>query len=168
MKKTILTGLAAVAALAFTACHSAEKQPSQAQVKGDNDKEVLYSGILPAADAIANLYTVVLDYDGDKNYTEGDYTMVLQSLTSDSTDVSGLKQAAVGYVTGDFKKATKEVNGKTVEYVKLTPEDYLGASGVTPFYFVVNEDGSLTMTAEDLEVTPSPLNYTLSVRSIVE
>lgn len=156
MKKTVLAGLAAIAALGFTACNSG--------VTG-GDKAELYSGILPAADAQGNVYTLKLDFDDDNNYTDGDYTLVESSLVSDTTTVVGIKPVAVSYTEGDFKKQSKRTGDATVDYIVLTPDakDAMGAPSASSMYFVVNSDGTLTMVAEDLQVPANAELYTLSV-----
>lgn len=161
MKKTFLLGLAVVGALGFTACNNS----NAAQTKG-GDKEVLYSGILPAADAQGTVYTLKLDFDDDHNYTDGDYTMVENSLASDTIAVSGLKEVATSYSKGDFRKESKTVDGATVEYIRLIPDakDALGTPSGSSLYFVLNSDGSLTMVGEDLQMPAMTELYTLTVK----
>ncbi len=164
MKKTVLLGLAAVAALGFTACDNSQKD---GQVNTGNDKVVLYSGILPTADAQGTVYTLKLEFDDDNNYTDGDYTMVENTLVADTLSASGVKEAATSYTEGDFKKLSKQVDGATVEYVQLTPDakDALGTPSASSLYFIINPDQSLTMVGADLQRSVNPeLNYTLTVK----
>ena len=164
MKKTVLFGLAAVAALGFTACDNAQKD---AQVNTGDDKVVLYSGVLPAADAQGTIYTLKLEFDDDNNYTDGDYTMVENTLVADTLSATGVKEAATSYTKGDFKKLSKQVDGATVEYIQLTPDakDALGTPSASSLYFIVNPDQSLTMVQADLQKSETPgLNYTLTVK----
>lgn len=166
MKKTALLGLAGVAALGFTACDNGQNATNQ-QPNNGNDKVVLYSGIIPAADAIGTICTLKLDFDDDNNYTDGDFTYIENSLVSDTVSAAGIKEAATSYSEGDFKKLSKQVDGQTVEYVKLTPDakDNLGAASTAPLYFIINADQSLTMVQADLKKSDVPgLNYTLTVK----
>lgn len=168
MKKTALFVLAA-GALAFTACSNSHASNASAVAgakdKG-HDKEVLYSGILPAADADGILYTLKLDFDDDHNYTDGDYIMIDNTLVADTTEVSGIKATAVSYYEGDFVKKTRQVNGATVEYLVLTPDakDLMGAADNHPIYMIVNADESLTVVNSDLDMPAVPELYTLKVQ----
>lgn len=165
MKKTVLLGLALVAALGFTACDKPTATGDSAKVKG-GDKEVLYSGILPSADALANVYTLKLDYDDDHNYTDGDFTMVENTLL-DTVGANPLTQVATSYTEGDFRKESKVVDGVNIEYIRLIPDakDSLGTPSACSMYFIVNEDGSLTMVSPDLQKAVDPeMNYTLTVK----
>lgn len=165
MKKSLLLGLAAVAALGFTACNKTDCKSGAACTKGD--KEVLYSGILPSADAIGTVYTLKLEFDDDHNYTDGDFTLVENTLAADTVAASGLKEAATSYSKGDFRKESKQVDGVNVEYIRLVPKakDALGSASAASMYFIVNADGSLTMTGTDLQKSENPaLNYTLTVK----
>ncbi len=169
MKKTLIIGLAALAALGFTACNCNGKADSTCDKTAKcskADKEVLYSGILPAADAQGTVYTLKLEFDSEHNGTEGDYALVETTLASDTTVVSGLKEVATSYTKGDFRKESKQVEGATVDYIRLIPdaEDALGDASASSLYFLVNEDESLTMVNASLEKSVSPeLNYTLTV-----
>ena len=161
MKKILVMGLAAVATLGIASCDN------QVKPSGEGDKDVLYSGILPAADAQGIIYTLRLEYDADHNYTDGDFAMVENYLQYDSVAASGLKEAVTSYSEGDFKKESKQVDGATVEYIRLIPDakEGLGAASTTETYFVVNADGSLTMVGPDLQKSEVPgLNYTLTVK----
>lgn len=165
MKKTFLLGLAVAGALGFTACNNSNATSTVAQSKG-GDKEVLYSGILPAADAQGTVYTLKLEFDDDHNYTDGDYTMVENSLASDTVAISGLKEVATSYTKGDFRKESKTVDGATVEYIRLIPDakDALGTPSASSLYFVINADESLTMVGEDLQMPAIAEMYTLTVK----
>lgn len=166
MKKNVILGLAAAAALGFTACDNSAATSGAAQSKGDDDKEVLYSGILPAADAQGTVYTLKLEFDSDHNFTDGDFIMIENSLAADSVAASGLKEVATSYTEGDFTKESKQVNGATVEYIRLTPDakDSLGTPSGSSLYFILNADGSLTMVSADLEQPAIPALYTLTVK----
>lgn len=165
MKKTLL-GLAALAALGLTACNNAAST-NNSNSNGGKDKEVLYSGILPAADAQGTVYTLKLEFDADDNYMEGDFTMIENTLVADSVASSGLKEAATSYSKGDFRKLSKQVEGTAVDYIQLIPDaqDALGAASSSTLYFIVNPDESLTMVGADLQKAANPeINYTLTVK----
>lgn len=166
MKKTFLLGLAVAGALGFTACNNSNATSNAAQSKGGSDKEVLYSGILPAADAQGTIYTLKLEFDDDHNYTDGDFVMIENSLVSDTVAMSGLKEVATSYTEGDFRKESKTVEGETVEYIRLIPDakDALGTASASSLYFVMNSDGSLTMVGEDLQKPVIAEMYTLTVK----
>ncbi len=167
MKKVALIGIA-ICALGITACNNSksEKGISTLPAVGNGDKEVLYSGILPAADAQGTLCTIKLEYDDDNNYTDGDFTMIENSIVADSVATAGIKEAATSYSSGDFRKATKQVNGETVEYIILTPDakDILGSASVSPTYLLVNADQSLTLVNSNIEKPENPELYTLTVK----
>lgn len=163
MKKFALMGLAALAALGFASC---DKTTASADTTEGGDKEVLYSGIVPSADAMGTVYTLKLEFDDDHNYTDGDYTMVESTLEADSVAFSGLKEVAVSYTKGDFRKESKVVDGSTVEYIRLVPDakDALGTPSACSNYFVVNADQTLTMVNAELDMPVMAENYTLTVK----
>lgn len=167
MKKTLIIGLAALAAIGFTAC--CDKTDSCDKAAGKcctADQEVLYTGILPAADAQGTVYTLKLEFEKEHGCTDGDYTMVETTLAADTVAASGLKEVATSYTKGDFRKESKQVDGATVEYIRLLPDakDALGTPSASSMYFLVEEDGSLTMVGADLQKSVvSELNYTLTV-----
>ena len=166
MKKVALLGMA-IFALGITACNNSKSQNNVSVVPGGpGDRDVLYSGILPAADAQGTLCTIKLEYDDDHNYTDGDFTMVENSIVGDTIAVAGIKEAATSYSEGDFRKASKQVNGGLVEYLVLTPKakEILGAASASPSYFIVNADQSLTLVNSDLELPIHPELYTLTVK----
>ncbi|MDE6042435.1 MAG: copper resistance protein NlpE N-terminal domain-containing protein [Muribaculaceae bacterium] len=166
MKKVLFLMLAVAASLGIASCDNsgAKAQANAGNGKG-GDKSVLYTGILPAADVQGILYTVKLDFDDDHNYTDGDFVMVENYLAYDSVAASGLRDAATAYSEGDFYKESKVVNGQKVDYLRLVPDakDGLGVADSAPTYFVMNADGSITLTTQDLTVSTVPgLNYTLT------
>lgn len=165
MNKFVLLGAAAVAAMGLGACTNNAQSDKVAAQKGNGDKEVLYSGVLPAADAFGTVYTLKLDFDDDNNYTDGDFDLVENTLSIDS--LGNVTGETASYNSGDFRKLTKTVNGAEVEYIQLTPDakDALGAASSSSMYFIVNADQSLTMVGADLVKTETEgLNYTLTVK----
>lgn len=165
MKKTAIMMLTLLASIGFTACNnSCDKAKCD---KSCNDKEVLYSGILPAADAQGTVYTLKLDFDDDNNYTDGDFTMIENTLAADTVAASGLKEVATSYTKGDFTKTSKQVDGDVINYIRLVPDakDALGTASSSTMYFIINADESLTMVGEDLQKAADPaMNYTLTVK----
>ncbi|MDE7159296.1 MAG: hypothetical protein K2O24_00415 [Muribaculaceae bacterium] len=166
MKTKALFGIAALAAFGLTACSNASGTPSAAGASANGDKEMLYSGILPAADAQGNVVTLKLDFDDDHNYTDGDFIMVENTVAADSISAAGITAASTSYSEGDFRKATKQVDGKTLEYLVLTPDakDLLGAATATPSYFLINENQTLTLVNADIELPANPELYTLTAK----
>ncbi|MDE5552708.1 MAG: hypothetical protein K2M03_06100 [Muribaculaceae bacterium] len=168
MNKKIILGVAAAAlvGLASCNCNNSDKVCPNKAAGNDNDKEVLYSGILPNADAQGTVYTLKLEFDADDNYNEGDFTLVENSLATDTVAASGLKILASSYSKGDFRKEAKQVDGTTINYVRLMPDakDALGNPSNASMYFIINEDESLTMVNAELQRSETPgLDYTLSV-----
>ncbi len=156
--------LTVMASLGFTACNNT-CDSSKTCSKG-NDKEVLYSGVLPAADADGTVYTLKLEFDEEHNYTDGDFTMVETSMVTDTVSVQGMKVVATSYSKGDFRKESKVVDGATVDYIRLVPDakDALGTPSASSDYFIINADESLTMVGADLQKAVNPeMNYTLTV-----
>lgn len=167
MKKTFMIGLATIAALGFAACNSSNAGSNNNSGQKSGDKEVLYSGILPAADAQGTIYTLKLEFDDDHNFTEGDFTMTENTLVADTVASSGLKEVATSFSKGDFRKESKQVNGANIEYIRLLPnaKDALGTPSASSMYFLINPDESLTMVGADLQKPADPnLNYTLTVK----
>lgn len=156
MKKIVFA--AAVAALAFTACNSGNSCKSG----NDGDKNELYTGVLPAADADGILYNLSLDFDDDHNFTDGDYHLTETYLMTDT--VRGKSFDGRSFKTeGDFKVETRTVDGKEVKYLKLTPEakESVGNASSDVLYFIIDSDNSITLTDAELSMPGDSLNYTL-------
>ncbi len=156
MKKLIFA--AGVAALAFTACNSGNTCKSGS----DGDKKELYTGVLPAADAEGVLYNLALDFDDDHNFTDGDYHLTETYLLADT--VSGKSLDGRSFKTeGDFKVETRTVDGKEIQYLKLTPEadETVGNGSNDVLYFIIDSDNAITLTDAELSMPVDSLNYTL-------
>lgn len=165
MKKSILAMGAVVLALSIASCTDSATTTQNVGDTKKGDKEVLYSGLLPAADADGIVYALKMEYDDDNNFMDGDYRLMETTLVTDSL---GMQAGATSYTSGDFKVETKTVDGKEIKYIKLLPDakDALGAPSACSNYFIVEEDNSLTMVSADLtRVANDSLNYTLSVRN---
>jgi len=163
MKKTIL-GIALIP-LALTACGKPAGTTS-AGIGGEKDE--LYAGILPAADAAGILYTLRLDYDDDHNYTDGDYLLTETALVKDSVNPLGLKDGVTSLTEGDFRIESRTVNGTTSHYLRLMPDmkESLGAASASTLCFLINPDRTLTMVNADLtKAANGTLNYTLTLKN---
>lgn len=88
MKTKAFILMAAVAAMAMTACSN---NGANDGAKGKGDKDEVYTGVLPAADATGVKYVLHLEYDDDHGYTDGDYKMYETYFMADSSAVSGQK-----------------------------------------------------------------------------
>lgn len=140
----ILTILS-VAAMAVAACSCGSRSGS--------DRDVIYSGVLPAADAEGIRCTLHLDYDDSG--TKGDYDLTEKYIVSGKTDGS---DASTFTTEGDFTVNTGTPAYPRQKYIKLMPD----GDGARPIYFVIDSDNAITMTGPDLVVSASPgLNYTL-------
>lgn len=166
MKKTILFSLAA-ATLALASCGNCKSGSCDTTKARGGDKEELYAGVLPTADAEGMIYTLVLDYDDDHNYTDGDFSLTQTALESDTVFTPNFKAGVTSYTEGDFKIEDKTVDGATVKVLTLVPEakESLGTADNSTLYFFVNGDNTLTMVSADLTKAVDPtLNYTLTLK----
>ncbi|MDE7387397.1 MAG: copper resistance protein NlpE N-terminal domain-containing protein [Muribaculaceae bacterium] len=155
MKKTFYIASAAVAMLAMASCTSNKKADNQAAQPVVEDVTEVYAGILPAADADGIQYTLVLEYEADDNFMEGDYNLTEVVLTADTTSTTGYAAGETMVSKGDFDVFTKD-GGK---YLKLTKDD----SETDVMYFQVTSDSTIVMVNADLEQSVIPeLNYTLT------
>lgn len=146
-------GLAAVAALfAMSACSNNNSRNSGKET----DDDMVYTGLLPAADTSGVRYTLSLDYDDDKNNSEGDYYLVETYLAKDSTSNETSFKSE-----GDFTVEQKE----GAKYLRLTADAKDSSAGASRnLYFRVDSDSTLTMVNDSLEPSANPnLNYTLKL-----
>lgn len=156
MKKTLFTAAAAFALLSLGACSN--QNCSKGSCGDAGDKEEVYTGVLPAADADGIRYTLDLDFDDDNNYTDGDYDLVQTYLVSDTTATSGISDANSFKSKGDFTVA--ESNGK--KYLKLVPDRKF--TNAEPLNFLVESDSTIVLVGADLQPSATPgLNYTLKL-----
>lgn len=167
MKKTTLAAAFAliIAALSFTACNNTGSG-NNVMTGGKNyaDTQMLYGGIMPAADAEGYLYTLRLEYDDD-DPNEGDYLLVETALVADSVSPLHLRDGIASLTEGDFRVETKSDPGNTpVKYLRLIPDakESIGAASSATLYFLVNDNNTLTMVNSDLAPAENDsLNYTL-------
>ena len=161
--KKIFVGIALIS-LALTACDN-----NRGRNHGSlGDKEELYAGIMPAADAEGILYTLKLDYDDDHNYTDGDFQLVETALLSDTVSAMNLRTGVTSLNDGDFRIETSTAEGETTSYMRLVPDakESLGAASTATLYFIINPDKSLTMVNSDLtKAANDSLNYTLTLKN---
>ena len=163
MKKSILLGLA-VLPLALASCGNCNNGSCNANSGNSGDKEELYAGILPAADAEGIVYNLRLDYDDDHNFTDGDYALTQTAIVADSISMSA---GATSYTEGDFTIESKNVNGVDTKYMRLVPKakESLGTADNSTLYFLVNGDNTLTLVNADLtKAENDSLNYNLTLK----
>lgn len=156
MKKLFL-GAAAVAALfAMSACSGNKSCDGNACTKGMDD-DMVYTGVLPAADADGVRYTLSLDYDDDHNGNDGDYHLVETYLKGDTTATAGFNDELSFKSKGDFTVEQRD----GMKYIRLVPKAKK-SSKATSLYFMVDSDSTLTLVNDSLEASPNTaMNYTL-------
>ena len=158
MKKLIYTALLTLVVVGMASCSDKGKCDRKADKQGD--KIEVYSGVLPGADVSGILYTLDMEFDDDKNYTDGDYKLTQVYMTADST---GMKDGKVFTSEGDFKEINGTGANATAKYLKLTPDR--DSQGET-LYFKVTSDSTLMLVNAQLEEpTDTALNYTLRLKS---
>lgn len=160
---TLKTYLSLAAALLMVAACSDNKKCTRhgdaSETTCDRaDRDVTYTGILPAADAPGVEYTLTLDYDDDGN--GGDYKLTERFIDrADGTFKS----------KGEFSVHKSTPTDSSMSYIKLVPDHTDRAadqatSSAEVRYFLVDSDSTLTMTGPDLKTASSSLNYTLTRR----
>lgn len=162
MKKMIL-GAASLAVLMMAACSG--KNSTYSNMPG-NDKDEVYTGVLPAADADGVRYTLKLDYSDDNNYTTGDYDLVEVYLRGDSLSATSYKDGERFKSKGDFTVMDGTGDNSAKKYIKLTQDakDSSKGSNGGPMYFLVESDSTLVMVNAELEQSVMPgMNYTLKL-----
>ena len=162
MKKSILLGLA-VLPLALASCGNCNNGSCNNANNG-GDKEELYAGILPAADAEGIVYNLRLDYDDDHNFTDGDYALTQTAIVADSISLSA---GTTSYTEGDFTIESKNVNGVDTKYMRLVPKakESLGTADNSTLYFLIENDSTLTLVNADLtKAENDSLNYNLTLK----
>lgn len=154
--------MAAIAALALIPLGACSGNQGKAQGAKVEDKEDVYTGVLPAADAEGIRYTLKLDYDDDDSNMSGDYKLVETYLVSDSTAKIQHRDSVSFKTEGDFYVESGTGNGVSVKYLKLVPDKKF-SNGET-LYFLIDSDSTLTLTNSELQVSQNPgLNYTLNL-----
>lgn len=155
MKKSFYIASAAVAMLAMASCTSNKKADNQAATQAEVEHVTeVFAGVLPAADADGIQYTLLLEYDADDNFAEGDYNLTETVLTADSTSTTGYVSGVTTESKGDFDVFTKD-GGK---YLKLTND----TNETDVMYFQVTSDSTIVMVNAELEQSVMPESYTLT------
>lgn len=150
--------LLAIGALAMTAC-SNNRQSAHSNTDGNRDE--VYTGVMPAADAAGIRYTLHLDYDDDHNFTDGDYDLTETYIAGDTTAMLGYKDLNSFRTEGDFTVETGIPADKTAKYIKLVPDRKYGSAQA--MCFLISSDSTLTLLDAQLAVPQTPgLNYTLT------
>ena len=161
MKKIIYMAGAALALMSMTACSGNGGNCADGKCDSKCHEDMLFTGVLPAADGPGVRYALTIDYDDDKGCKEGDYDLVETYLTADSTNVSGVADGVTYKSEGDFTVIEK--NGK--KYLKLVKDAKdSNPDAANNLYFELTSDSTLTMVNSDLEPSVNPeLNYTLTL-----
>lgn len=160
MKKSVIMAGAALMMLTLGACNSGNGCNGKDHCDNKCDKDAVFTGVLPAADAAGIRYTLHLDYDHDDK--DGDYKLVETYLQADTTSAMGYRDLKSFSSEGDF---TVEKQGEKT-YLKLVKDakDSSAGSIDTPIYLLVDSDSTLTLTNQALEVSETPgMNYTLKL-----
>lgn len=150
MKKTLLISSMALAALMILpGC--ADKCGKSGNACDTDD--MVYTGMLPAADADGVRYTLTVDYDDDDN--DGDFDLVETYVAADTVGQMSYRDVASFKSKGDFKVVDKE--GK--KYLVLKPGSKKTGEELT---FLVASDSTLTLVNNSFEpAADSTMNYTL-------
>lgn len=159
MRKTVILASAALAVMALGVTSCGNKCNNGTKVP---DKDELYTGVLPAADAEGVRYMLKLDYEDDDNNMSGDYDLVETYLVADSISPRGYEDGPSYKSEGDF--TVMEQGGK--KYLKLLKDmkDSSPKSVDTPIYFEVASDSTLVLVNSNLQPSvDSTLNYTLKL-----
>ena len=111
-----------------------------------NDK---YTGLLPAADGPGIEYDLLLIRQDKNNH--GVYELVMTYIEGDNNggDLSFID-------TGRYETITREQDGSTNNYIRLTP-----FNDGTQTFFIIENNGNLTLVNAELQRADSQLNYTL-------
>lgn len=153
MKKVMM--IAAVAA-ALVSCQSKGTRNNESSsmnkdvaTVADNSvaPEVVFKGILPAADGPGIQY--VLSVDNVTADEEGTYT-----LTTTYLEAEGPGKDNTFTSKGKKQVIRKDVNNEKKTAIKLTPDN-----SDAPVYFVVVNDSTLRLVNEELEEAAGELNY---------
>lgn len=168
MKKLILGLIALIGLTGFAACSGNSsksecdscKHKKCAQTKCEDQ---VFTGILPGADCDGIRYTLKLDYDDDKNFSEGDYDLIENYLEADSTASDGYKSIERIKSEGDFTVLNGEGSNAGKKLLKLVADaEDSDSKAQRELYFIVESDSTLIMTNADYQVAESGLNYTLT------
>lgn len=161
MKKFVYLAAAAMSVVAMSACSGNKSCDGNKACDGKMKKgDMVYTGVLPAADTDGVRYTLKLDYDDDNN-KKGDYDLVETYLATDTTATNGYRDDKSFTSEGDFTVIAKE--GK--DYLQLVQDvkDSMQGSATT-LNFLVENDSTLVLVNSDFQKSETPgLNYTLKL-----
>lgn len=155
MKRLATMMTVGAAVLALVGCSQKKCDKGCDGAKDDKDRVETYEGVLPAADAPGIKYTLTMEYD---NADKGDYTLTEQAV--------GIDNAEATTTQGDFTIYTTTNEGVDKKYVKLVPDhpdraSELNNTSAEVYYFLVDNDSTLTMTNAELQAPASGLDYSL-------
>ncbi len=165
MNKTLIFASAAAVMLGFAACDN-KGNVNRTNI-GDNDREEVYTGVMPAADVAGIRYTLRLDFDDDHNFTDGDYDLYETYLVDDTTATLGYRDIKTYRTEGDFTVETGIPSNPQAKYIKLVPKSKKSTPGTPaePVYFEISSDSTLTMLNSQLEPpADSGLDYILKMK----
>ncbi len=134
-------------------CGASDNCPAKAATEAVDDRDVVYTGTIPAADAAGIECTLVLDYD---NATSGEYKLTEHFIDKGTFNYEG-----------DFTIHKGTPSDASQRYMKLVPDhpdraaDQASSSDDVR-YFLIDSDSTLTMTTASLQRADSGLNYTLT------
>lgn len=161
MRKSIICLAASVLIISMGACSTKNcdeggGKACEAASETKIAKSEVYTGVVPAADAMGIVYTLRLDYTTADN---GEYDLVEAYLAGgDKSNASGITVKESYSSAGSFtvEKGSGENAGNT--YIKL--QNSAGA----PICFIVNPDSTITMVNESLQPSENKdLDYTLTL-----
>lgn len=151
MKKSFIMLASAAIALMAASCadNKAKCDDTLCVSAAEKAEDVVYTGMLPAADAAGVQYILKLDYSDSEDAVKGEYDLYEVYIAAGTE--GSLKNAVD--VTTDGVFVGFEKDGKN--YIKL--------EGVNQMYFAVDTDSTVTMVNADLEAATTGLNYTLNL-----
>lgn len=156
MKKSLYFAVAALLLLSLAACSG---NNNCRNANGVDNNDMVYTGLVPAADGPGIRYTLKLDYEDDKTNKAGDYDLVETYVEADSVMKNGYRDDISYRSEGDFNLMEKD--GK--KYIKLVKDAKdSNPQAASNLYFRVDSDSTLTMVNDQLEpAVGDSLNYTL-------
>lgn len=148
--------------IAAGACSDKSRNSTQSETPekiARDGGDLIYSGVLPAADTPGIATILLLDFD-DHSDIEGDYTYTEKSLGNDGFTATS---------EGDFHIITTKTDSTDLRYIRLTPDeddntvDGKKTPGIVR-YFLIDNDSTLTMTDSTLMRPASGLPYNLQLK----
>ena len=112
-----------------------------------------YVGLLPAADGPGIEYDLLL-FRQERN-NNGVYELVMTYIEGDN---NGGNLSFID--TGRYDTIRREHDGSTDSYIRLTP-----FNGDNEIFFIIENNGNLTLVNADLQRADSQLNYTIQKKN---